>query len=188
MFIIVVIIFGIFLLLLFLSSDKNSSLSEEYGGMSKNEWAQTLVVKKRGKYIGRNIKVLACRESHWRERPDSYVFSSATVGGITTGGVTKIEGGPVLEVGKKTGRYSLGFGDKWVASIGLSDKDYEIAKADSVLSKHIMPEEHRQQSLKELGRKVDVSGLDFSVKNQLTTRYLTYDHAKYIKNWLSQES
>ena len=67
--------------------------------------------------------------------PDKYIYTSATVGGITTGGVTKLDGGTYLSNFRKTGllRLETAAGD-WIYRFVLTDEMFEIAKKDKRVS------------------------------------------------------
>lgn len=51
----------------------------------------TLVLKKRGPELSKAIKILDDRDYKISYKPEEYIFTSVTVGGITTGGVDKLE-------------------------------------------------------------------------------------------------
>lgn len=95
----------------------------------------TIIVKKQSRII-KKVLLPTANISRRIESitPDEYIFTSATVGGITTGGVDKIEG-KINYAYNKTGTYSLGFAISkhctWdVLYIKLSDELYELAKKD----------------------------------------------------------
>lgn len=99
--------------------------------------------------------------TRWRNKRYAKVYSSATAGGITTGGVTKIDGGYSVGSGEKTGNYNFwykkakrstdsrnltGREGTVIHSIVLSDSDFEKAKKNPKLSSLIMDEEEMKAS------------------------------------------
>ena len=70
--------------------DINDSRIADYLSYSKK--TKTLTVKKKSKYIGEFLTASQILIDYNTKKPDSYVFTSATVGGVTTGGLEKITG------------------------------------------------------------------------------------------------
>lgn len=105
------------------------------------------VLVKRDPYIRKILSVEAQRNVNLSYTPDKVVYTSATVGRVTTGGIDTIKGGYTVHSGSKTGNYYLWHGfarmsmNRWegdmVFRIVLSQSDYEKAKKDSVLQKYI---------------------------------------------------
>ena len=93
--------------------------------------------------------------------PDQYIFTSATVGGVSTGGISKIDGGYNVSLGEKTGSYSLkcfycpkgGMYDAanpqnnwaYINCITLSQEDFSAAKRDPKLAQFIVDEKVRAE-------------------------------------------
>ena len=81
----------------------------------------TLVLKRRGPELSKAIKILDDRNYTISYKPEEYIFTSVTVGGITTGGVDKIGGYNYISGSTKTGKYQLWYIDKLIRSIQLCD-------------------------------------------------------------------
>ena len=96
----------------------------------------TLVLKKRGPELSKAIKILDDRDYKISYKPEEYIFTSVTVGGITTGGVDKIGGYNYISGSTKTGKYQLWYIDKLVRNIRLSDELFEQAK-ESLIAEYL---------------------------------------------------
>ena len=66
-----------------------------------------LTVHSRSPITRNAVNTYAVRDVTLNYTPDKYIYTSATVGGITTGGVSKIDGGYSAGLGGKTGTYNL---------------------------------------------------------------------------------
>lgn len=105
-----------------------------YGGLRLSY--PTLIVDKRAKELAECFEIrnhtIAVRE----REPEKYIYTSATVGGITTGGVDKVGGGYHKVMDMPTDKCKLLFLDHEIERITLSDELCKEAKK-SGLKKYI---------------------------------------------------
>ena len=74
-----------------------------------NTLQSTLIVNRRDPLFERWLDVEANKEVFFEDVPDKYIYTGASVGGITTGGVHVQKGGLKANFGSKTGEYYLMF-------------------------------------------------------------------------------
>lgn len=67
----------------------------------------TLYLKKRGPLLSRAIKISAHRHYSVSYKPDEYIYTGASSGGISMGSVEKIDGYNYISSSKKTGQYFI---------------------------------------------------------------------------------
>ena len=152
----------------------------------------TLVLKKRGPELSKAIKILDDRDYKISYKPEEYIFTSVTVGGITTGGVDKIGGYNYISGSTKTGKYQLWYIDKLVRNIRLSDELFEQAK-ESLIAEYL------NMSTKEIvvissvslsyttRMLLDTGHTDYAFDNitkESKAGYPTYEKCIKIMNWL----
>lgn len=148
------------------------------------------VLVKRDPYIRKIISVTAEREVGATYTPDKIIYTGATVGGVTTGGISTIPGGYTINSGKKTGNYYMwhnyaklcasGWEGSRICSIVLSPNDYQIAKKDPILSKFVIS----KQTLED-GKRLDIESLKNS--NALVVYSASKEDCNYILSWLCNE-
>ncbi len=152
------------------------------------------VLLKRDPYIRKIVSVTAERELEGTYTPDKIVYTGATVGGVTTGGISTIPGGYNVYGGKKTGNYYLwhnyarlddsighsGWVGNQIFSIVLSQNDFEIARKDPILSKRLIS----SQALKD-GKRLNIDSLKDS--RTLIVNTASKEDCNYILSWLCGE-
>lgn len=148
------------------------------------------VLVKRDPYIRKIISVTAEREVGATYTPDKIIYTGATVGGVTTGGISTIPGGYTIHSGKKTGNYYMwhnyaklyasGWEGSRICSIVLSPNDYQIAKKDPILSKYVIS----KQTLED-GKRLDIESLKNS--KALVVYSASKEDCNYILSWLCNE-
>ena len=156
----------------------------------------TLIVKKRHSSLFDAIEVEACRTLNVSYTPDRYVYTGATVGGVHTGGVTKLDGGYSVRPGDKTGDYMLCFkygkynefnnyrwSSEYLSCIVLTKSDFNLAKKDATLRRFIPNEERKTSLTSVLSNNLTKEEAD----RDLTVVSLTKAEAEYIRNWLAQK-
>ena len=87
------------------------------------------------------FSVIPKKDINFTKRPDKYIYTSATVGGITTGGVSKVEGGYDINVTTRS-YFTLGYGSfaggfskaKPIYKIYLSEELFKKAKDSKISS------------------------------------------------------
>ena len=97
-----------------------------------NESGSCLDVYERSTRLRSAFTISADRNITFAETPDKYIYRSATVGGVTTGGIEKQEGYSYVADASKTGKYSLYYNGRHVKKIYLTKKLLEEAKASAV--------------------------------------------------------
>ena len=142
------------------------------------------------------VNTYAVRDVTLNYTPDKYIYTSATVGGITTGGVSKIAGGYSTGLGDKTGTYNLwyktakrstdsrnltGWDGEVIYSIVLNDADFKKAKNNSMLRPLIVD----QSKLKD-GR-LDSFSSERYLPNSLKVLDLSKYTADYVLSWICGE-
>ena len=135
----------------------------------------TLVLKRRGPELSKAIKILDDRNYTISYKPEEYIFTSVTVGGITTGGVDKIGGYNYISGSTKTGKYQLWYIDKLIRSIQLSDELFEQAK-ESLIAEYL------NMATKEI---VVISSVALSYTTQML---LNTGHTDYAFDNMTKES
>lgn len=128
--------------------------------------------------------------------PDKYIYTSATVGGITTGGVSKIDGGYSAGLGEKTGVYNLyykwaerstdsrnltGWDGAFIYSIVLNDSDFNKAKENSKLRPLIVD----QSEL--IDGRLAMYSSEIYLPNSLNVNRLSKETANYVLSWICGE-
>lgn len=154
-----------------------------------------LKVKKRGPELSKAIKILDDKDYTISYKPEEYIFTSATVGGITTGGVDKIGGYSYISGSTKTGKYQLWYIDKLIRRIQLSDTLFAQAKKSPIA-------EYLDKTTKEI---VVISTVSPSYATQMLLRaghtnsaldnmrreskagYPSYEKCIKIMNWLCSD-
>lgn len=114
---------GIFIFVIYREKRIKSYVSYEKG---------TLTLKSRNGYIRKAVKIVADTNDYLAKTPKKLLYTSATVGGITTGGLDTI-GGDIVEVkGPANGKYKLIFRDCLITKIELTDELYSEALNSSI--------------------------------------------------------
>ncbi|MBQ7624145.1 MAG: hypothetical protein IJS65_02580, partial [Clostridia bacterium] len=126
------------------------------------------------------ISINACRNASIGYTPDKLIYTGATVGGVSMGGVDVIKGGTSITYGEKTGEYFLSYKHANYAGnfyyVVLSkDSDFEAAKKCN-MKKFIVSDD----LLKDLNKSGKITD-----NKVLCVNNLTKADAQYVVNWLS---
>ena len=146
------------------------------------QYTATLI--KRGPGLSKGLKVKDIYNSKIGYNPEKIHYSSATVGGITTGGFYKT-GGNYYEAGKeKTGYYNLCYNNSPIFFIQLSDKDYNAATESQIANylnnkKQIVLLESNSFEIK-----LSASTPQEEVQRQLMKQLPSYDRCIKVRDWL----
>ncbi len=87
-----------------------------------------LRLKKRGPELEKALKIKSDVYVDIHHQDEQYIYTSATVGGVTTGGVSKIDGYDYASGFSKTGKYCLEFAGRQIWSIKLDYNLFDAAK------------------------------------------------------------
>ncbi len=174
---------------------KQNSLPRRLGDIANyDESKRTLTVNKRSELFGKILKIKKHTIVSLGHKDDEYVFTSATVGGITTGGVHKNKGYDYVSSTSKTDRYELRIEDMPIKIIELSDELFELAKESEIApylfegNKSItvvyssMPSKVAETLI---NAKADLYLIANQVSQDSVDDYPTYDKCIKIVNWLS---
>lgn len=161
-------------------------------------------------YKGRNVLIVRDRHPSLREAlvveagrdvlanytPDRYVYQSVSSGGVTTGGVTKLQGGYSMRTGDKTGDYfltykyakynefgSLRWSAEYIGQISLSEKDYALARKDRVLKRFLVSPEHQKDLVEGYGARMTAT----EAKTGLRLGQMSKEEAEHVRSWLAGE-
>lgn len=96
--------------------------------------SHVLKVKKRSRMLSQAFQMRNKEKVTFAYQPTSYIYTSATVGGITTGGVEKTGGHNSVVGRKKTEKCQLLYCGHEVESIYLTDELYEKAETSKIKS------------------------------------------------------
>ena len=154
-----------------------------------------LVIKTRHSSLKDAFEVNASREVNVSYTPDRYVYTGATVGGVTTGGVTKLDGGYSLSTGAKTGDYYLTYkygqyneflnarwSSRYVSAISLTKTDFCLAEKNSILRKYIPSEEQRKRMVAQAAPRFS----EEEAETSLLVMGMSKSDAEYVIKWLSK--
>ena len=146
----------------------------------------SIIVYKRDSEFRDSFTIEAHHNYAFSVVPDKQIFTSVSVGGITTGGVSTIKGGLQGTDLGKTGTYWINYkygemlGSKWspagINSFILPSDLFEMAKKDVVLSKYVVTEEQLR-----------TKKLDYYKDNSLIVNEMTSSDCNYLLNWLSNK-
>lgn len=155
-----------------------------------------LIIRERHPSLLDAIQVEASHDINVGYTPDKYIFTSATVGGITTGGVSKIDGGYHASLGAKNGSYYLSykyaqynqFNDmRWssgyVGAVSLNDTDYRIAMNNPTLKRYISDE----NSISYYSTGYDAIFTNLEARHSLSLSNMSKSDAEYVKSWLCRQ-
>ena len=145
-----------------------------------------IILQQRGALIRDYFTVEAHHNYAFSSIPDKHIYTSVSVGGVTTGGVSTIKGGIQPVNMGATGYYYLCYKHKnifetdWryegISCIILPSDLLEIVKGDAVLRDYIVNEERRKDKL-----------LEHYPENSLNVDKMTYKDCLYLLDWLCGE-
>ena len=169
------------------SEGVKKSKAEQY--FTYNSFTNSIKLKRKSPEIKNAITIEAAREVFANYTPDKLLYTSATVGGVTTGGVDVIKGGYSITSGQKTGKYylsykyaidapsSTGAAHYWsglVSFIELSNEELEEVKKHPVLKNLIATDKTKDL-------------FHLSGKNALDLISIPQSTAQSVLNWLAGE-
>lgn len=161
--------------------------AEQY--FSYDSFTKSIKLKKKSPEIKKAITIEASREVFANYTPDKLLYTSATVGGVTTGGVDVVKGGYSLTSGQKTGTYylsykyainapsSTGAAHYWagvISFIELSNEELEEVKKHPVLNNLIATEKTKDL-------------FHLAGKNALDLISIPQSTAQSVLDWLAGE-
>lgn len=154
-----------------------------------------LIIKSRNPALAEAIEVEASREVNFQYTPDRYVYTGATVGGVHTGGVTKLDGGYTVSEGQKTGSYFLSYkygkyneynnmrwSSKYFCCVSLPAADYKLAKEDRIIRKFVADDEQK----KRLSSSYSLTLTEAEAQTALYFVGMSKADAEYLRNWLGK--
>lgn len=146
----------------------------------------TLSLKERRPELAKAIRIVDFQDRVITYTPEKYIYTSATVGGITTGGVEKVGGYSSETV--RTGQVNL----KWglsvlndISRIRLTDELFK--KAKSKLNKEWLDEKKKEIIVEEDKAAYAALSLNMSdefAKSIIKAGYPSYQKAIEILNWI----
>ena len=145
-----------------------------------------VILQQRGALIRDYFTVEAHHNYAFSTIPDKHIFTSVSVGGVTTGGVSTIKGGMKPTDMGATGYYYLCYKSKnylqanWnyegIDCIVLPSDLLETVKGDTVLRNYIVTEEQRKDKM-----------LENYPKNSLNVSKMSFKDCLYLLDWLCGE-
>ena len=180
------------------SIEKHIDSKDKYDSVGFNKENGLLTVYKRGALIESKITIKEYRHTNYSYNPAKLIYTSATVGGVTTGGfdTTKASYSPTSQ--DKTGKYALYFRGAEIKEISIldgSDKAqknsalkqfYNKARSRFVLEHQIVSRlsGYEKEMLKNAIISNDYQTMSVLSKDDTIARKLTYDECAAIKAWI----
>ena len=109
---------------------------EQYATCTNCEHKTVLLLKRRSSKFSKAIKIYDDKDAIIDYEPVRYIFTSATVGRITTGGIDKVGGNTYLAGTLENGKCRFEYLKRRIDAIQLTDELYEEAKK-SKISKYL---------------------------------------------------
>lgn len=192
---IIVLVLGMWLMAVMVKNrmpQSSTAGAEARSHATHQEWGSVLIVKERHISLQEAIEIEASRDVLVNYTPDRYVYQSVSYGGVTTGGVTKLQGGYSMQTGAKTGTYFLSFkyakfnefgsyrwSSKYFSNVSVPERDYKLAQKDPVLKKYMA--DPKQQ--KYLGDGLNMSAVE--AKTAFCFVGMSKEEAEHIRDWLA---
>lgn len=160
--------------------------------ISYNNYSNTLDLKKRGAPIAKAVKIAADKDYTTSYKPEEYVYTGATVGGVTTGGIHKQGGYEYISGEAKTGKYQLQYNGQYISKIQLTDELFREAKNSRI--KNYLDYSKKQILMNEEVKASDTVRFAMNSGNMTAARdmymremkagFPTYEKAKSILDWI----
>lgn len=153
---------------------------------------RVLTLKKRGSSLTGALAIKDDKNYFISYKPEKYIYTSATVGGITTGGVTKTGGYNYISGSQKSGKYQILYYDDLVSRIALTEelflqaKESPIAKYLDESTKEIVVIQPIQTSLvtKSLLASGNINAAMNLGMKESKEGYPSYEKCTAILNWI----
>lgn len=156
----------------------------------------TPTLKKRSSTSGMCFYISPFYDADFKYNPEEITFTSVTVGGVTTGGISKTDAHYSTTNKKPTGRYLLMSNKVEIEKIILTDELLKEAKNDPNINKFIVGNKivlkHNSKqlssgetaALKEAYMNKNLIVAKSLLKDSIINSKLTRDECIYIKNWI----
>lgn len=105
----------------------------EYASLPANN---EMFLKKSGPQLANAIKIVDDKHDIIRYKPEEYIYTGATVGGVSMGSINKVGGYNYVSGTKKTGKYQIYYSGELIKSITLVSDLYKVAQ-DSKIAKYL---------------------------------------------------
>lgn len=172
------------------AAGKDNDAKEAKNYYTYEPYGDVINLKKRGPILKKCFTVEARTSYAFSYVPDKQLYTSVTVGGVTTGGVSTIKGGIQGVPTGKTGSYYLWckyaresgvnrgeWSGAFITSIVLPSNLFERAKANNVLSKYVVQREHLESN----------SGYNSYKEKSLVVNNMSKSDCEYLLSWLCGE-
>ena len=163
---------------------------KEYADLSRGK----LFLRKRGERLALFLKIHNDKNYILDYKPKQYIFTSATVGGITTGGVDSVGGYNYVSSWVETGKCTLQFFSHKIETIQLTDSLYEKAKKSEIAKylndkKQIVVEDNGLEirslaGASAMGYAMDTTKGSLVLQNAAKAGYPSQQKCVEIMNWL----
>lgn len=164
-----------------------ASLSRKYNSKEQGSY-ETLSIKKRSSKFFKAFSTKIITHTPMSYNPEKYIYTSATVGGITTGGIDKV-GGNYVKTGKErdTGKRELLYFGHKVERIQLTDELYKEAQASTI--KKYLNDEKQIVVEEKAGIGLVLSAQLYGIHSSTTASYLyegypTAEKCREIITWI----
>ena len=143
----------------------------------------TLTVYSRTPRILPKLSLFDNREMAVVERPDQYIYTGSTVGGVTIGSIDKIAGGPEVIHGNKTGKCSIFFKNAESLYKDIGDKEYAIVECVQLTPEDFAKAKENERLRPLTGKRR--GGTAKYPRNSLCVVDIEKSTAKYLISWLA---
>lgn len=172
------------------NADLNKEIQQKVGCTFTEEG--TLSITGRDPIIRKAVQIEEDYTAIVKDDPLKIHYGSATVGGVTTGGVYTTGGHKYIAGAEKSGKYKLTSNNKTIYQIQLSDQLYNSAK-QSTIAKYLNEKKQIQViekvELTELERQLALHNYQqsggMSLGNDVKKGYPSQEKCRKILDWLS---
>ena len=156
-----------------------------------DESTNTFHLSERNEILSKMLKIKEAFHYNVVYKPETYVYTGMSVGGISTGEVNKHGGYDYISSAKKTGKYQILFNGKSVDKIKLPRHLVDDAK-NAGLGAYITEDEInvkdfsnvRLDNTSLLNGNSSTSLMYYAVQKDMISAYPTYEKCSEIINWL----
>lgn len=162
--------------------------TEKYAAFSDS----TLTLKERSADLQKVVKLEAEKDDYLGTTETKVICTSATVGGVTTGGFDTVGGKTYVERGSNTGKYKLTYQGYLINKIKLTDELYRQA-LESPIKQYLVENEKTiriNQPVSMSGNQLNISmGMSIQEKQNMILRegrkgFPDYTKASAIYKWI----